>query len=68
MPRMRIRSRRPCSRRRGRASRRSQGTVEQFRAALGEPNNANAPGPDDDKHHDIVVMDDFLYGEPQPLP
>jgi hypothetical protein len=27
-----------------------------------------APGPDDDKKHDIVVMDDFLYGEPQPLP
>jgi len=27
-----------------------------------------APGPDDDAKHDIVVMDDFLYGEPQPLP
>jgi hypothetical protein len=27
-----------------------------------------APGPDDDARHDIVVMDDFLYGEPQPLP
>jgi len=26
-----------------------------------------ALGPDDDKNHDIVVMDDFLYGEPQPL-
>ena len=26
-----------------------------------------APGPDDDTQHDIVVMDDFLYGEPQPL-
>ena len=26
-----------------------------------------APGPDDDEKHDIVVMDDFLYGEPQPL-
>ena len=25
-----------------------------------------APGPDDDEKHDIVVMDDFLYGEPQP--
>jgi hypothetical protein len=24
-----------------------------------------APGPDDDKNHDIVMMDDFLYGEPQ---
>jgi len=27
-----------------------------------------APGPDDEQKHDIVVMDDFLYGEPQPLP
>jgi len=27
-----------------------------------------APGPDDDTKHDIVVMDDFIYGEPQPLP
>jgi hypothetical protein len=27
-----------------------------------------APGPDDDAKHDVVVMDDFLYGEPQPLP
>jgi hypothetical protein len=27
-----------------------------------------APGPDDDKKHDVVVMDDFLYGEPQPWP
>ena len=27
-----------------------------------------APGPDDDAKHDIVVMDDFLYGEPQSLP
>ena len=26
-----------------------------------------APGPDDDEQHDIVVMDDFIYGEPQPL-
>jgi hypothetical protein len=24
-----------------------------------------APGPDDDEREDIVVMDDFLYGEPQ---
>jgi hypothetical protein len=27
-----------------------------------------APGPDDDAKHDIVVMDDFIYGEPQSLP
>lgn len=26
-----------------------------------------APGPNDDEVHDIVMMDDFLYGEPQPL-
>jgi hypothetical protein len=26
-----------------------------------------APGPDDDEQHDIVVMDDFIYGEPQGL-
>jgi hypothetical protein len=25
------------------------------------------PGPDDDEKRDIVVMDDFIYGEPQPL-
>ncbi len=25
-----------------------------------------APGPDDDRKHDVVVMDDFIYGEPQP--
>ena len=27
-----------------------------------------APGPNDDQHHDIVMMDDFIYGEPQLLP
>jgi hypothetical protein len=26
-----------------------------------------APGPDDDEQYDIVMMDDFIYGEPQPL-
>ena len=26
-----------------------------------------APGPNDDKQHDIVMMDDFIYGEPQIL-
>ena len=25
-----------------------------------------APGPDDDEKQDIVMMDDFIYGEPQP--
>jgi hypothetical protein len=25
------------------------------------------PGPNDDKRHDIVMMDDFIYGEPQLL-
>ena len=27
-----------------------------------------APGPNDDRHHDIVMMDDFIYGEPQLIP
>jgi hypothetical protein len=27
-----------------------------------------APGPNDDKKRDIVVMDDFIYGEPQEIP
>jgi hypothetical protein len=27
-----------------------------------------APGPDDDAKHDIVMMDDFIYGEPRALP
>ena len=26
------------------------------------------PGPNDDRNHDIVMMDDFIYGEPQLLP
>ena len=25
------------------------------------------PGPNDDRRHDIVMMDDFIYGEPQPI-
>ena len=27
-----------------------------------------APGPNNDEHHDIVMMDDFIYGEPEALP
>ena len=27
----------------------------------------DAPGPNDDRRHDIVMMDDFIYGEPQPI-
>ena len=27
-----------------------------------------APGPSDDGRHDVVMMDDFIYGEPQLLP
>lgn len=26
-----------------------------------------APGPNDDRNHDVVMMDDFIYGEPQIL-
>jgi len=52
------------------------GTFSFFGVVFDEPRIARvritsgdtAPGPDDDRKHDIVVMDDFLYGEPQPLP
>jgi len=27
-----------------------------------------APGPDDDKENDVVMLDDFIYGEPHQLP
>ncbi len=27
-----------------------------------------APGPDDRGRHDVVMMDDFIYGEPQRIP
>jgi len=27
-----------------------------------------APGPDDDRKQDVVMMDDFIYGEPKQLP
>ena len=27
-----------------------------------------APGPNDDPSHDVVMMDDFIYGEPQLIP
>jgi hypothetical protein len=27
-----------------------------------------APGANDDRRHDVVMMDDFIYGEPQSVP
>jgi hypothetical protein len=38
--------------------------IAQVRIVAGDA----APGPDDDGKRDIVMMDDFIYGEPQPLP
>jgi hypothetical protein len=41
-------------------------TFEDARIARVRITSGNAvPGADDDRHHDVVVMDDFLYGEPQ---
>jgi hypothetical protein len=37
--------------------------IARVRITTGE----TAPGPDDDRSQDIVVMDDFIYGEPQPF-
>jgi hypothetical protein len=34
-------------------------------AAVRIKTGAVAPGPNDDRQHDIVMMDDFIYGEPQ---
>ena len=36
--------------------------IASFQITAGE-----TPGPNDDRRHDIVMMDDFIYGEPQPL-
>jgi hypothetical protein len=36
-----------------------------FRVRITSGNTA--PGPDDGGTQDIVMMDDFIYGEPQPL-
>jgi len=40
--------------------------IAQVRITAG--NQSRGPGKDDDEHHDIVMMDDFIYGEPHPLP
>ena len=37
--------------------------VARVRIAYGQV----ALGPDDDASHDVAVMDDFIYGEPQPV-
>jgi len=43
-------------------------TFGDARIALVQIKTGNvAPGPNDDERHDIVMMDDFVYGEPQLL-
>lgn len=52
------------------------GNISFFGVVFGEPIIARvriitgnaAPGPDDGGSSDIVMMDDFIYGEPQPAP
>ena len=50
-------------------------TLSFFGVVFDDPRNARvritsgsvAPGPNDDRNHDVVMMDDFIYGEPQPV-
>lgn len=41
----------------------SDARIDKVRITSGD----TTPGPNDDGTHDIVMMDDFLYGEPKPL-